>query len=199
MILKIYDKNPSERALDEAARALERGGVIICPTDSVYAFGCSLHAPKGIEAMRRLKDRTAGEFAVMFESLSQISEYCRMEDDTFRLLKRNLPGAFVFLLPATSRMPDKVLSKRKAIGIRIPGNTVARAIVERLGCPMLTAPVRIDDEEEYATDPELIEERFGSEVALVVDGGIAEALPTTVADLTGDEPVILRQGISELE
>ncbi len=198
MILKIYDKNPSERALDEAVQALERGGVIICPTDSVYAFGCSLHAHKGIEAMRRLKGRIAGEFAVMFESLSQISEYCRMDDDTFRLLKRNLPGAFVFLLPATSRMSDKVLSKRKAIGVRIPDSAVARAIVDRLGCPMLIAPLRTD-EEEYATDPELIEERFGSEVALVVDGGIAEALPTTVADLTGGEPVILQQGKSELE
>ncbi len=121
-----------------------------------------------------------------------------MDDDTFRLLKRNLPGAFVFLLPATSRMSDKVLSKRKAIGVRIPDSAVARAIVDRLGCPMLIAPLRTD-EEEYATDPELIEERFGSEVALVVDGGIAEALPTTVADLTGGEPVILQQGKSELE
>lgn len=199
MILKIYDKNPSERALDEVADALERGGVIIYPTDSVYAFGCSLQAPKGIETMRRLKGKVAEEFAVLFESLSQVSEYCRMDNDTFKLLKRNLPGAFVFLLPALSTMPDKALSKRKTIGVRIPDNAVARAIVGRLGCPMLTTSVRIDEEEEYATDPELIEERFGSEVALVVDGGIGDALPTTVVDLTGGEPEILRQGKSELE
>lgn len=123
-----------------------------------------------------------------------------MDNDTFKLLKRNLPGPFVFLLAASSRMPDKALSKRKTIGVRIPDNAVARAIVERLGCPMLTTSVRIDDgETEYATDPELIEERFGREVALVVDGGIGEALPTTVVDLTGDEPEIVRSGKGELD
>lgn len=200
MLLKIYDKNPSERALDEVVSALERGGVVIYPTDSVYAFGCSLQAPRGIETMRRLKGKVAEEFAVLFAGLSQVSEYCRMDNDTFKLLKRNLPGPFVFLLAASSRMPDKALSKRKTIGVRIPDNVVARAIVERLGCPMLTTSVRIDDgETEYATDPELIEERFGREVALVVDGGIGEALPTTVVDLTGDEPEIVRSGKGELD
>ncbi len=198
MILKIYDKNPSERALDEAVRALERGGVIIYPTDSVYAFGCSLLAPKGIEALRRLNGRAAVETAVMFDSLSQISEYCRMDNDTFRLLKRNLPGGFVFQLTALSTVPDKAASRRKAIGVRIPDNSVARAIVGRLGCPMLTAPVPVGDQTEYSTDPELIEERFGGEVALVVNGGIAKDRTMTVVDLTGDEPSILQQGESEL-
>ncbi len=200
MLLKIYDKNPSERALDEVVSALERGGVVIYPTDSVYAFGCSLQAPRGIETLRRLKGKVAEEFAVLFSGLSQVSEYCRMDNDTFKLLKRNLPGPFVFLLAASSRMPDKALSKRKTIGVRIPDNAVARAIVERLGCPMLTTSVRtVEGETEYATDPGLIDERFGREVALVVDGGIGETLPTTVVDLTGDEPVIVRSGKGQLD
>lgn len=200
MLLKIYDKNPSERALDEAVAALERGGVVIYPTDSVYAFGCSLQSPKGIETMRRMKGKVAEEFAVLFADLSQVSAYCRMDNDTFKLLKRNLPGPFVFLLNASSRMPDKALSKRRTIGVRIPDNAVARAVVDRLGCPMLTTSVKIDGEEtEYATDPELIEERFGREVALVIDGGIGDAVPTTVVDLTGDEPGIVREGKGEFD
>jgi len=198
MLVKIYDKNPSARALAEVAAALERGGVVIYPTDSVYAFGCSLHSPRGIEALRRLKGKVAEEFAVLFASLSQVAEYCRVENAAFRLLKRNLPGPFVFLLPALSALPDRALSKRRTIGVRIPDHAVARAIVAELGCPMLTTSVNIEDEQEYATDPELIEERFGSEVALVVDGGPGDAVPTTVVDLTGDEPEILREGKGKL-
>lgn len=200
MIVKIYDKNPSERALDQVVEVLERGGVIIYPTDSVYAFGCSLHAPKAIESMRRLKGKVAEEFAVLFENLSQVAEFCRVDNETFKLLKRNLPGPFVFLLNASSRMPDKALSKRKTIGVRIPDNAIARALVERLGCPMLTTSVDIvEGEEEYATDPELLEERFSMDVALVVDGGYGSTERTTVVDLCGDEVEIIREGLGELE
>ncbi len=200
MIVKIYDKNPSERALAQVVEVLERGGVVIYPTDSVYAFGCSLHAPKAIEAMRRLKGKVAEEFAVLFENLSQVAEFCRVDNEAFKLLKRNLPGPFVFLLNASSRMPDKALSKRKTIGVRIPDNAIARALVERLGCPMLTTSVDIvEGEEEYATDPELLDERFGSEVALVVDGGYGTTERTTVVDLCGDEVEIIREGLGELE
>lgn len=198
MILKIYDKNPSERALDQVVSHLERGGVVIYPTDSVYAFGCSLQAPKAIESMRRIKGKVAEEFAVLFENLSQVAEYCRVDNDAFKLLKRALPGPYVFLLNASSRMPDKALSKRKTIGVRIPDNAIARALVERLGSPMLTTSVAIvEGEEEYATDPELMEERFGADVALVIDGGYGSTEQTTVVDLTGDEPELIRQGLGE--
>lgn len=199
MLLKLYDKNPSEKRLDEVVRLLERGGVVIYPTDSVYAFGCSLHAPKAIEALRRIKGKVAEEFSVLFESLSQVADYCRMENDTFRLLKRNLPGPFVFILPALSNMPDKALSKRKTIGVRIPDNAIARALVERLGVPMLTTSVEIvEGEEEYATDPELMEERFAGEVDLIIDGGYGSTGHTTLIDMTGDEPELLREGVGEL-
>ncbi len=200
MIVKIYDKNPSEKALDQVVQALERGGVVIYPTDSVYAFGCSLHCPKAIEQMRRLKGKVAEEFAVLFENIAQVAEFCRVDNETFKLLKRMLPGPYVFLLNASSRMPDKALSKRKTIGVRMPDNAVAQALVERLGCPMLTTSVAIQaDEEEYATDPELMEERFGAEVALVVDGGYGGTEQTTVVDLTGDEPRLIRKGLGAFE
>lgn len=200
MLLKLYDKNPSEKRLDEVVRLLERGGVVIYPTDSVYAFGCSLHAPKAFEALRRIKGKVAEEFSVLFESLSQVADYCRMENDAFRLLKRNLPGPFVFILPALSNMPDKALSKRKTIGVRIPDNAIARALVERLGVPMLTTSVEIvEGEEEYATDPELMEERFAGEVDLIIDGGYGSTGHTTLVDMTGDEPEVLREGVGELK
>lgn len=200
MIVKIYDKNPSQKALDQVVEALERGGVVIYPTDSVYAFGCSLHAPKAIETMRRLKGKVAEEFAVLFESLSQVAEYCRVDNEAFKLLKRALPGPYVFLLNASSRMPDKALLKRKVIGVRIPDNAIARALVERLGCPMLTTSLDVvAGEEEYSTDPELIDERFGNEIALVVDGGYGSTDRTTVVNLTDGEAEILREGLGDIE
>lgn len=199
MLVKIYDKNPSERALDQVVSVLERGGVVIYPTDSVYAFGCSLHAPKAIDEMRRIKGKVAEEFSVLFENLSQVAEFCRVDNETFKLLKRNLPGPFVFLLNASSRMPDKALSKRKTIGVRIPDNAIARALVERLGCPMLTTSVEIvEGEEEYATDPELLEERFRNEVELVVDGGYGSTELTTVVSMLDEEVEIIREGAGEL-
>lgn len=195
MLTKIYEQNPSERELQRVTAALEHDGIIIYPTDSVYAFGCSLRSPKAIERLRRIKGKGAAELAVVFENIAQVAEYCRVDNAAFRILKRNLPGPFTFILTASARVPDKALEKRRTIGVRIPGNAVPRAIVAALGCPMITTSVREDDEvTEYTTDPELIEERYGREVALVVDGGVGDVVPTTVVDLTGDEPEILREG-----
>lgn len=200
MLIKIYDKNPSERAIQQVVDSLERGGVVVYPTDSVYAFGCSLCEPKAIESMRKIKGKVAEEFAVLFANLSQVAEYCRVDNDTFKLLKRNLPGPFVFILQASSRMPDKALSKRKSIGVRMAQNSVAKAIVERLGSPMLTTSVdALNGEFEYATTPELIDEKFGQDVALVVDGGVCSFEHTTIVDLTGGEEEILRYGKGELK
>lgn len=128
-----------------------------------------------------------------------MAEYCRVDNATFRTLKRNLPGPFTFVLEASSRVPDKALARRKTIGVRIPAHPVARAIVEALGVPMVTASVRDDDEVvEYTTDPELIHERYGREVELVIDGGPGDIVPTTVVDLTDGEPEVLREGKGEL-
>ncbi len=200
MLIKLYERNPSERELRRVVEALESDGIIIYPTDSVYAFGCSLHAPRAIERMRRMKGSKSGEFAVVFREIAQVAEYCRVDNAAFRILKRNLPGPLTFILPASSRVPDKALEKRRTIGARIPANAIPRAIVGMLGCPLVTTSVHDDDQVvEYTTDPELIHERYGRDVALVVDGGPGDNVPTTVVDLTGDEPEILRQGKGELE
>lgn len=194
MLAKIYDRNPSESALRRVVDVLERDGLIIYPTDSVYAFGCSIRSPRALEHLRRIREKAEGEFAVVFENLAQVAEYCRVDNAVFRVLKRNLPGPFTFILTASSRVPDKALAQRQTIGVRIPSNAVARSIVAALGAPLLTASVREDDEQEYMIDPELIHERYGREVALVIDGGMGDTVPTTVVDLTGDEPEILREG-----
>lgn len=194
MLAKIYDRNPSESALRRVVDVLERDGLIIYPTDSVYAFGCSIRSPRALEHLRRIREKAEGEFAVVFENLAQVAEYCRVDNAVFRVLKRNLPGPFTFILTASSRVPDKALARRQTIGVRIPSNAVARSIVAALGAPLLTASVREDDEQEYMIDPELIHERYGREEALVIDGGMGDIVPTTVVDLTGDEPEILREG-----
>ena len=179
---------------------LVHDGIVIYPTDSVYAFGCSLHSPKAIERLRRMKGKDAEAFSVVFGDMAQVAEYCRVDNTAFRILKRNLPGPFTFVLTASSRVPDKALEKRRTIGIRIPDNAISRAIVAALGCPLVTTSVKDDDQVvEYTTDPELIHERYGRDVALVIDGGMGDNVPTTVVDLTGDEPEVLREGKGELQ
>ena len=200
MLVKIYAENPSERELKRVVEALEHDGIVIYPTDSVYAFGCSLRSAKAVERLRRLRGRSDAPLTVVFHDIAQVAEYCRVDNATFRILKRNLPGPFTFLLPASSRVPDKALERRRTIGIRIRAHPVARAVVEALGCPMITASVKDDDEVvEYTTDPELIEERYGRDVSLVIDGGMGDNVPTTIVDLTGDEPEIVREGRAELQ
>lgn len=200
MLTKIYPQNPSEKELRKVVAALEDDGIIIYPTDGVYAFGCSLRSSKAIERMRRLRGKSEAELTLVFDGIAQVAEYCRVDNTAFRILKRNLPGAFTFLLPASSCVPDKALARRRTIGVRIPDNPIARALVEMLGAPLVTASVKDDDQVvEYTTDPELIEERYGRQVVTVVDGGAGDVIPTTVVDLTGDEPVLLREGKGELQ
>lgn len=200
MLTKIYAENPSERELARVIAVLEHDGIVIYPTDSVYAFGCSIRSPKAIERMRRIKGKGATTFSVVFSDIAQAAEYCRVDNAAFRTLKRNLPGPFTFLLPASSRVPDKALERRKTIGVRIPDNVIPRSVVAALGCPLLTTSVRDDDEEEeYTTDPGLIAERYGGEVDMVIDGGMGDNVPTTVVDLTQDEPLVLREGKGRLQ
>ena len=200
MLVKIYEQNPSEKELRRVVDLLERDEIVIYPTDSVYAFGWSLRSAKAIDKLRRIKGKGSAAFTVVFENIAQVAEYCRVDNAVFRILKRNLPGPFTFVLAASARIPDKALERHRTIGVRIPANGVARAVVGALGCPMITASVKDDDEVvEYTTDPELIHERYGSDVALVIDGGIGDNVPTTVVDLTGDEPEILREGKGDLQ
>ncbi|MBE5033600.1 L-threonylcarbamoyladenylate synthase [Gallalistipes aquisgranensis] len=200
MIVKIYPENPNEKQVARVAEVLARGGVVIYPTDSVYAFGCSIRSPRALERIKQIRGKKETELAMVCDDLSHIADYARVDNAAFKLLKRNLPAPFTFVLKASSKVPDKVLERRKNIGVRIPANPIARALVAELGCPMLTASVKDDDRVvEYTTDPELIHERYGALVDLVVDGGYGDNRPTTLVDLTGDEPEILREGKGELK
>ena len=188
-MIKIYAQSPNEKAVARVADVLRSDGVIVYPTDSVYAFGCSIRSPKAIERLRALSGKKGDEFSIVCPDLSTISAYARVDNAVFKVLKRNLPGPFTFVLNASGKVPDKFLEKRKTVGVRIPDHAVALAIVEALGHPLVTASVK-DSEEEYTTDPSLIEERYGSAV---------EAVPTTVVDCTDESNiVVLREGIGEL-
>ena len=197
-MIKIYAQNPNEKAVARVADVLRSDGVIVYPTDSVYAFGCSIRSPKAIERLRALSGKKGDEFSIVCPDLSTISAYARVDNAVFKVLKRNLPGPFTFVLNASGKVPDKFLEKRKTVGVRIPDHTVALAIVEALGHPLVTASVT-DSEEEYTTDPSLIEERYGSAVDAVIDGGYGLCVPTTVVDCTDESDiVVLREGVGEL-
>ncbi len=199
MIVKLYRENTSEKELQRVCDILKDGGVVIYPTDSLYAIGCAISSMKGVDKLRKLSGKDSKDLTIIFCSISSISEYCKVDNSTFKLLKRNTPGAITFILKSLSRIPDKVVAKRKTIGARIPDNEIARGIVEMLGEPMLSTSLKIDnDEEEYLTDPELIHEKMANLVDCVVDGGIGENTPSTIVDLSEGEVEILRQGDADI-
>ena len=142
MIIKIYPQNPNEKSVAQAADILARDGVIIYPTDSVYAFGCSLKSTKAIERIRAITGRTGPDFSIICPDLSVVAAYAKVDNTVFKLLKRNLPGPFTFILNASGKIPDKFLEKKKTVGIRIPDNGIPIALVEALGNPMVTASVK---------------------------------------------------------
>jgi len=199
MLVRIYAQNPAPKEIRKVVDTLERGGLIVCPTDSAYVCACSLRSAGGMERLRRWNGADPERPSVVCSSIGQASEYCRIDNPTFRILKRNVPGAFTFLLEASSRTPDRVLARRRTIGIRIPENPIPRAIVDGLGVPLATVPLGADlPDPEYRIDPELIDELFGGRADLIVDGGRGETTPTTVVDLTGAEPVLVREGKGSL-
>ena len=200
MLVKIYPENPNPKEIAKIADLLRNDGVIIYPTDGVYAFGCSLSSLKAIDRIKTIRSKRDDELTIVCESLSHISEFARVDNIQFRTLKRNLPGAFTFILQASGKVSDKALGRRKTVGVRIPANLIPVEIVKELGIPMATASVKDSDEIiEYTTDPELIYERYGKIVDAVIDGGYGDNIPTTMVDLTTDEPEIIREGGGELQ
>ncbi len=196
MILKIYPNNPNIKDITKVVDILRNGGVVILPTDAVYVFACNLSNSRGIEYISQLKKKDLRKFNLSFvcDSLSQVSEFARMDDKAFKLLKQNLPGPFTFLLHGSNRLP-KLFKNKKEVGIRIPNHPVILEIVKELGNPVMVSSVYSDEDDmEYLTDPELIDESLGGLVELVVDGGIANYDFTTIIDCTGDEPEIIREG-----
>lgn len=197
MLLKLYDNNNDPAVLQHIVDVLNDGGLIIYPTDTLYAIGCHGLKERSIENICRLKgtDPRKHHLSIICYDLSTISEYARVDNHIFKLMKRNLPGPFTFVLNGTSRLP-KIFRNRKEVGIRMPDHPIIREIARILDAPILTAslPLEEGEEVEYTTDPELIAEKFENQVDLIIDGGIGGREPSTVVDCTNDEPIILRQG-----
>lgn len=200
MLVKIYDTNPNPAEIRRVAEVLRKGGIIIFPTDGVYAFGCDIFNGAGVEFISKLKNKDLRKSNLSFVccEMSQISEYAKMDDVSFRLMKKNLPGPFTFILPGSSKLP-KLFKNKKMVGIRMPNNPIALEIVRELGNPMMTSSIFTDEKTtEYITDPELIEEKYGYQVSLVVDGGFGSLEHSTIVDCTEDEPEVVRKGAGEL-
>jgi tRNA threonylcarbamoyl adenosine modification protein (Sua5/YciO/YrdC/YwlC family) len=203
MLIKIYTENPNPRHIRKVVDMLEGGGIIIYPTDSVYAIGCDIKAVKSIEKIARFKGMNPlnPDLSLIFHNMSQLSEYTIIRDNNiFKLLKRNLPGPFTFIVQANNQIPKMFRNKKKTVGIRIPSNPIILEIVRELGRPIITTSVHDQDEViEYTTDPELIHEKFRDFADIVVDGGYGKNEASTVVDCTGDEFIIVRQGLGELD
>ena len=199
MLVRLYDKNPNPRELAKVTDVVNKGGIIIYPTDSVYAFGCKLTAIAAIERITKLAGKDESMLTIICSSISQAAEYARIDNAQFKVLKRNTPGPFTFILNASSSISDRVLAKRKTVGIRIPDSTIAQAIIEDVGMPLFTTSVKDPDSiVEYTTDPDLIWERYSHKVDALVSADYGQDIPTTIVDLTDGEPEIVRQGIGEL-
>lgn len=202
MILKLYTKNNAPAILQQIVDTLNDGGIVIYPTDSRYAIGCHALKERAIEQVCRLKgiDPKKSHLSVICYDLSTVSEYAKVDNNTFKLMKRHLPGPFTFILEASSRLP-KIFKGRKEVGIRMPDNAIVNEIAQLLGAPILTTSLPYDDDEDiaYLIDPELIAEKWEDQVDIVIDGGMGGADLTTVVDCTEGSPEIIRQGIGELD
>ena len=204
MITKLYNGNPNVREVRHIADILRNGGIAILPTDTLYCFACSLEHKKAAEVIAQLKGfrLKQAKYSMLCESLSQASEYVRsLDKDTFSLLKGCLPGPYTFILEASGNLPRNYQNANKTIGIRVPDNDITLAIIAEVGLPLICTSVRPlgeEDEPENYTDPDLIHDRFGSRVDIVVDGGIADPAPSTVVDCS-DGIEVIRQGKGEIE
>ena len=197
MIIKLYEKNNARRDLDRIVEVLNQGGVIIYPTDTTYALGCHALKERAIERVCDIKelDTRRHLLSVVAHDISSVSEYVRIDNDTFRLMRDNLPGPFTFILPAGNRLP-KIFKNRKEVGIRIPASNIAREICEALGAPLLSTSLKVGEHEdvEYMTLPELIDEKYADLVDLIIDGGEGGTEQSTIVSCVDGEPEVVRQG-----
>nr|WP_320120608.1 L-threonylcarbamoyladenylate synthase [uncultured Marinifilum sp.] len=201
MILKLYSDNPNHREFRKIIDVLKNGGLVIYPTDTVYALGCDITNNKAIQKIARLKGISAdkGNFSLICNNLSNLSEYAKVDNSSFKVMKKNLPGAFTFILHASNNVPKLFKSKKKTVGIRIPDHYIPLRIVEELGNPIMTTSIHDPDEViEYTTDPELIYEKYNKDVDLIIDGGFGNNTASTVIDCTNGDFEIVRAGIGEL-
>ncbi|WP_440122222.1 L-threonylcarbamoyladenylate synthase [Tenacibaculum sp. Ill] len=200
--IKLYNDNPNPKEIEKIVKVLQNGGLIIYPTDTVYGLGCDITNTKALEKVARIKKvkPEKANFSFVCNDLSHLSDYVKQIDTaTYKILKRALPGPYTFVLPGSNSLP-KAYKKRKTVGIRVPDNNIARAIVAALGNPIVSTSIHDEDEVlEYTTDPELIFEKWQNLVDVVVDGGYGDNHASTVIDLTTDEPEVLREGKGSLD
>ena len=200
MALKVHPDNPQGRHIQRAVETLRDDGVIIYPTDTVYGIGCSIYSTRAIERVYEIKQQDRNKpFSFICSDLSHISEYAKVSNAAFRLMKQLIPGPFTFILPASrlKQLPKSMISKRKTVGIRVPRNPACLALIKELGHPILNASIS-DIDGDIINDPEVIEERFGKRVDLILDGGKSLLEFSTILDLTEDRPIIVREGAGDV-
>jgi tRNA threonylcarbamoyl adenosine modification protein (Sua5/YciO/YrdC/YwlC family) len=200
--IKIYENKPNEAAIAKVVKVLKDGGLVIYPTDTVYGLGCDITNTKALERIAKIKGvkLEKANFSFICHDLSHLSDYVKQIDTaTFKLLKRALPGPYTFILPGNNNLP-KEFKKKTTVGIRIPNNSIALEIVRQLGNPIVSTSIHDEDEViEYTTDPELIFEKWQNLVDMVIDGGYGDNIASTIIDLSGDEPEVVREGKGSLD
>ena len=199
MLLRIHPDNPQPRLIRQVVDKLQEGGIIIYPTDTIYGLGCDIFQHKAIERIARIKkvDPQKAQLSFVCSDLSHLSDFSKqISTSTYRLLKEYLPGPYTFILPASKMVPRILQSKKDTIGLRIPDNRIAQAIVKELGRPILSASLPGELVEDY-TDPEVMYENFMNEVDIIIDGGAGGTAPSTIVDCTGTEPIVTREGLGE--
>lgn len=202
MLVKLFNENPNLREILKIVEVLRKGGLIIYPTDTVYGLGCDITNAKAVEKVARIKNVKVekNNFSFICSDLSHISDFIKpISNSVFKLMKKNLPGPFTFILEANNNLP-KYFKGKKTVGIRVPDNNIIREIIRELGNPILSTSIHDEDEIlEYTTDPELIYEKYQDIAEVVIDGGYGEFIPSTIVDCTGEEIIIVREGKGVLE
>ena len=203
VIYRIFEDNPEQTKIEETVQSFREGGVVIYPTDTVYALGCDLHNMKAIERITRIKSFTSQkpEFSIICKDISQVSQFTKViSNDIFKIMKRVLPGPYTFILEANNKIPKSINQKRKTIGIRVPDNQITLAIVENLGNPIITTSMKEEDDiVEYYTDPEDIIEKFSNQVDVIIDGGMGKNKPSTIVNCSSGHPIIIREGLGNID
>ena len=201
MLIHIHPVNPQDRLIQQVITILKEGGVIIYPTDTIYGFGCDIFQHKAIERICRIKNIEPQKANLSFVcyDLSDLSHYAKqLTTPVYRTLKQHLPGPYTFILEASKQVPKILKTKKDTVGIRVPDNLIARCIVKELSNPVLSASLPGEYVEDY-TDPEIIHDRFGKLVDLVIDGGVGGMVPSTIVDFTKEEPEVIREGAGKWE